>query len=733
MSLLVFGSVIGVALGQEKEPHVYSVDFEPAEGFTAGGRVSTSAVWAESGPEVVVTDGDAATGLQSVKVPATEKVALLRGRFEGLESPVYVDLQAKLAGESHVAMERFGDDPAHTVLTKVVEETDEAGLAWAVVYVMNGDGRGDGEWVSIGVRTPVFDGYPVDWLRMTFRVDYRKATWSLYIDRGLAAADINFVADDVESFTHFSFHGDKERDVYLDAFAVGDGNLLFDDGDNDGISDHYERLAGSDAGKDDRDSDADGNGRSLVEDYMAAIRSREDSDGDGMADGLEIKLGRDPNRAEEIAGVRGAAAWEKWDRPGDLESLKRQGRFASAPSESGYAEKLEIARAESGTDFQPFASRLSAYLVPETSGEYRFWIAGDDHGELWLSTSDSEFDRRLIARLTGFTSPRQWDDHGSQKSGLVSLEAGRRYYLEVLHRDLHGEDHIAVAWQPPGGARRVIGGRYLESYHGDPLDRDRDGLPDDWERRHGLAADSAAGNAGSSGDADGDFLTNHQEYLFGTDPGRKDDDSVAGLARWEVWSGVVGEHIRNVTGKRTFPGDFDTGRYQERLELYMDDAEQYGSRMRGYLVPEQSGEYRFWLSADNKGELWLSGSESKFDKNLIAWVQEWTRGEEWTKYPEQKSEWMTLEAGRRYYIEALHKEVVGEGHVEVGWQKRGEESPRVIPATLVERYVEDPADSNDNGLPDDWEREHGLQDPLGEHGDADGDHVTNPGGVASWP
>ncbi|MHC4300452.1 MAG: Ig-like domain-containing protein, partial [Planctomycetota bacterium] len=45
-----------------------------------------------------------------------------------------------------------------------------------------------------------------------------------------------------------------------------------------------------------------------------------------------------------------------------------------------------------------------------------------------------------------------------------------------------------------------------------PEDTDADGMPDEWEKRHGLdAADPADRNA----DADGDGYTNLEEYLSG--------------------------------------------------------------------------------------------------------------------------------------------------------------------------------------------------------------------------
>ena len=70
-----------------------------------------------------------------------------------------------------------------------------------------------------------------------------------------------------------------------------------------------------------------------------------------------------------------------------------------------------------------------------------------------------------------------------------------------------------------------------------PRDSDRDGMPDAWERAHGLNPASAADGPA---DADGDLYTNIEEYLNGTDPRRMETDEAPVHADVIVQSGNDG-------------------------------------------------------------------------------------------------------------------------------------------------------------------------------------------------
>lgn len=115
-----------------------------------------------------------------------------------------------------------------------------------------------------------------------------------------------------------------------------------------------------------------------------------------------------------------------------------------------------------------YCTRVSGYLIPPETGDYTFWIASDDSGELWLSPDESYENVVKIAYLDGWANARQWDKDPNQESDPISLVAGQLYYIEADHKEDGGGDNLAVAWAGPGigdgSTTTVIDGEYLSPY-----------------------------------------------------------------------------------------------------------------------------------------------------------------------------------------------------------------------------------------------------------------------------
>ena len=143
---------------------------------------------------------------------------------------------------------------------------------------------------------------------------------------------------------------------------------------------------------------------------------------------------------------------------------------------------------------------------------------------------------------------------------------------------------------------------------------------------------------------------------------------VSGVRR-EVYAGIYGTAVSALTGHASYPGDPASRQlFHSSFEAPVDESNNYGQRMHGYLKAPTTGEYVFSLASDDNGELWLSSDTTAAGLQLIATVPEWTLPGEWNKYPSQKSSPVTLEEGKMYYIMALSKEGTGGDHLSVGWE-----------------------------------------------------------------
>jgi len=136
-----------------------------------------------------------------------------------------------------------------------------------------------------------------------------------------------------------------------------------------------------------------------------------------------------------------------------------------------------------------------------------------------------------------------------------------------------------------------------------------------------------------------------------------------GSIQWEQWTDVNGTLVQ-ATPTTTTPNNTAT---LTQFESPRNLGDNYGARIRGYICPPENGNYTFQLSGDDNCQLWLSSDEDPTHKTMISSVPDWTNYREWNKYPTQQSAPVALLAGRRYYVEALHKEGDGYDNISVAW------------------------------------------------------------------
>ncbi len=116
------------------------------------------------------------------------------------------------------------------------------------------------------------------------------------------------------------------------------------------------------------------------------------------------------------------------------------------------------------TGDKDYGARIRGYLVPPVDGDYRFWIAADDRGVLFLSTDASPDNKIVVAYTPQSTNAGEYEKNPEQITGPIALQAGQRYYFEILYKQGDNKDNLSVAWQIPGEDRQVIAAKYLEGY-----------------------------------------------------------------------------------------------------------------------------------------------------------------------------------------------------------------------------------------------------------------------------
>jgi len=158
-------------------------------------------------------------------------------------------------------------------------------------------------------------------------------------------------------------------------------------------------------------------------------------------------------RREVWAGIAGT----------QLSALYASPAWPNSPGTVGSVSLFEAPR-NAGDNY---GQRLRGYITAPATGDYTFWIAGDDQSELRLSSDDHPGRAAVIARVSSYTPYRGWTTAAEQKSALIRLTAGKRYYIEARQKDGTGDDHLSVGWQGPGiagDAERPIPGARLAPF-----------------------------------------------------------------------------------------------------------------------------------------------------------------------------------------------------------------------------------------------------------------------------
>ncbi len=371
-----------------------------------------------------------------------------------------------------------------------------------------------------------------------------------------------------------------------------------------------------------------------------------------------------------------------------------------------------------------YGAVMRGYLLPPATGSYTFWIATDDNGELWLSSSTNPAAMTRIAYLSGngnWAAPRQWNKYSSQMSAPQALVTGQAYYIEARMKQGTGNDNLAVAWQSADAGiltTNVIPGEFLAPYPVNYVPRasgftyalHRDAFPGSRLGQVQVTDVNATDTftfALTSGNTDGLFTldpltgvvrvssdavlsaatqTSYALQVRVTDSGSPPRSGTATVTinlvatnaitvttvRQEIWTNIgAGTFVADLTNQPKYPKRPDLLRPLTSFDSGQNFGVNYGSRIRAYLTPTTSGAYTFFIASDDSSLLKFSSTGNPAAAVQIAYVNGYTAYQQWTAYSSQRSGTFTLVAGQRYYLESLHKQGGGADHVSVAWAGPG--------------------------------------------------------------
>ncbi len=157
----------------------------------------------------------------------------------------------------------------------------------------------------------------------------------------------------------------------------------------------------------------------------------------------------------------------------------------------------------------------------------------------------------------------------------------------------------------------------------------------------------------------------------------------------QSWYNIGGTAISELEANANFPNNPDSISFINKFEILANVGDNYGVRVSGWIIAPETGNYTYYIASDDNGQLKLS--TDSLPQNLrsvpIALVPEWSDPRQFDKFPQQTSEPIYLEAGKKYFIEAMFKEEAGGDNLSVAWKLPSGIIETPIPSSSLATYA----------------------------------------------
>ena len=337
-----------------------------------------------------------------------------------------------------------------------------------------------------------------------------------------------------------------------------------------------------------------------------------------------------------------------------------------------------------------WSSRWTGEVLPQYSQVYTFSVETNFAGRVWVG-AQLVVNNWPPAAVVKSSSDDAGTPTANRALGNIELVAGQRYPIIVEHYQDGGTGRCYVRWQSQNQAEEYIPATrlfptappqilsaldvlllknsppytYQITASASPTSYAASNLPPGW------TINTSTGLIAGTPNATGTWaitLTATNAQGSGSAILHLDVISTGAAISRDVWSGVTGTAVSSIplTTPPTSTGSILT------LEGSQNSADDYGARIRGYITAPLTGAYKFFITAGDSAELWISNDDDPVNAFKRAEVTVATSYRDWPNANAGKSPLLWLFAGHRYYVEVRHKAGVGSDHVSVGWMQPGQ-------------------------------------------------------------
>lgn len=320
-----------------------------------------------------------------------------------------------------------------------------------------------------------------------------------------------------------------------------------------------------------------------------------------------------------------------------------------------------------------FSVRWTGQILPQYSEKYTIDFRSDDAAKVWVNGS-------LLIDRWGTQSANDY-------TNTIDLKAGTLYDIQIDYLNVSGNAEAKLYWWSSSQVKEIIPmGRLFPApaqsakmtaitselaaigYVGVPLSFN--------VTSSNIGGTTTYAMAPGSGPLPPGLTLNTSTGLISGSPTTAGTYNVAIDATNSAAGAVTGSSIINFTiwptgsvSREAGPAyAADTPATIPALDDDSDYANNTLRRLRGYIVPPKTGNYYFWLAANNTAEFWLSNDSESINVVRRATVASSTGKKVWNAQASQQTQWLSLVAGQKYYFEVLHNTGTdADDYVALGW------------------------------------------------------------------